>query len=171
MNLWFRMLWVMLFSRFQSKIDYLAKCNTRFRVWLTDLDVLMHMNNGKYFTLMDLARVSLLIRSGMYKTMNDNDLYPVLSGEIIRFKKSLKPFSAFDIQTQVIGWDEKNFYLEHFFIRENEIYAHAMVRARVLHKQGNKVSPADCLKAAGKDITSPVFPDYLTEWIAVSEKL
>lgn len=171
MNLLFRLLSILLFSRFHSKIDFLATCDTAFRVWPTDLDVLMHMNNGKYFSLMDLARVNLLIRSGMEKVMNDNGYYPVLSGETVRFKKSLKLFTAFDIKTKILGWDKKNFYLEHTFIHNEEIYAHAYIKARMLHKKGDKVAPVDCLKAAGKNLTSPPLPDNLKNWIAITEEL
>lgn len=171
MNLYFRLLWIFLFSRFQPKLDYLEKCRTRFRVWLTDLDLLFHMNNGKYFSIMDLARINLLIRSGLAKVMRTNGFYPVLAGETIRFKKSLKLFTAFDVQTQTVGWDEKNFYLEQFFIVNDEIYAHALIKARMLHKSGNKMSPADCLRAANRSEISPPFPEYLTTWIAMTEEL
>jgi acyl-CoA thioesterase FadM len=171
MNLLFRLLRLLLFSRFQTKIDYLAKCRTGFIVWPTDLDLLWHMNNGKYFSLMDLGRINLLIRSGLVKVMRDNGFYPVLSGETIRFKKSLQPFTAFTIQTQIMGWDEKNFFIEHFFIRNEEIYAHALVKARMLHKTRGKVSPVECLKAAGTDTVSPPLPDYFKSWIALTEEL
>jgi acyl-CoA thioesterase FadM len=169
MNLLFRFFYILLFARFQKPLDFLDKCRTNFRVMPTDLDLLMHMNNGKYCSLMDLARVDLMMRSGVAKIMKNNDYYPVLAAETIRFKKSLRLFKSFYIQTNIIAWDEKYFYLEQIFYRHDEIYAHAIVKARMLHKKGDKVSPADCLKAAGKDVPSPAFPDYLQSWIPVSE--
>ena len=65
MNLFLRLAWLMVTARFRPRCDMLGPCRTRFRVWLTDLDVLGHVNNGVYLSLMDLGRVDLLLRSGV----------------------------------------------------------------------------------------------------------
>ena len=43
-------------------MSVLGLCLTPFRCWFTDLDVLRHMNNGKYFSIMDLARVDRILK-------------------------------------------------------------------------------------------------------------
>jgi len=40
-----------------------------FRVLPTDLDVLGHMNNGVYLSIMDLGRMDLLQRSGVWSRL------------------------------------------------------------------------------------------------------
>jgi acyl-CoA thioesterase FadM len=171
MNMLFRLLCILLCSRWHSKLSVFDKCLTRFRVWPTDLDVLRHMNNGKYFSIMDLARVNLLIRSGFGKRMTDNGFYPVVTAEIMRFKKSLKVFQAFDIQTQFLGWDEKNFYLEQIFMRDSVVYSHAFVTGRILHKSGEKMTIQDSIKRLGMESVSPQLPEYLKNYMACSEDL
>lgn len=64
MNLILRLLALPLLSRRRSKTSPLGPCRTPFRVWPTDLDILRHVNNGVYLSLMDLARVDLLSRAG-----------------------------------------------------------------------------------------------------------
>ena len=169
MNLLFRLLRMLLFSSRRPKLDYFAKCITRFRVWPTDLDVLGHMNNGKYFSIMDLARVDLMIRCGMANKMRANGIYPVISAETIHFRKSLKVFRWFDVQTQFFGWDDKHVWLEQIFMRNDEIYARALVRGRMLHKSGKKISIQECVELLGIPSPSPALPDYILQWKPTSE--
>jgi acyl-CoA thioesterase FadM len=169
MNLYFRLLRILLISRWQSVITRFGKCLTRFRVWPTDLDVLGHMNNGVYLSIMDLARVNLLTRCGYARPMSRLGFFPVIVAETITFKKSLRVFRTFDIQTQIIGWDEKNFYLEQYFIRNGENYAHAYIKARILHKSGKKFTAAECMQAIGENTESPPLPDKIRYWIPTTE--
>jgi acyl-CoA thioesterase FadM len=165
MNLWLRMLRIFLFSRFQSKLDILAKCNTIFRVWPTDLDVLRHMNNGKYLTIMDLGRVNMMIRNGIAKTMSEKGFFPVLAAATIKFQKSLMLFQRFSLQTQLVGWDEKFFYVEQMFMVGEVVYARAFTTARMLNKSGQKYTTAEFLVAMNQTITQPKMPDYMQAWI------
>ena len=47
MNLIFRMLRVFFMARYRSRVHPLAETSLAFRVWPTDVDVLVHMNNGR----------------------------------------------------------------------------------------------------------------------------
>src|SRR3954464_393805 len=116
MNLLFRLLYLLLFSKHRSRLDLFERCKTPFRVWPSDLDVLRHMNNGKYFSLQDLARVDYMIRTGVAKAMAKNGWYPVVVAETAQFKRSLKVFEKFELTSQVLCWDDKHFVLEHRFI-------------------------------------------------------
>jgi hypothetical protein len=69
MNLIFRLIFTLLLSKARGPVSVLGPCLTPFRCWFTDLDILRHMNNGKYFSIMDLARVDLMIRAGLYKKL------------------------------------------------------------------------------------------------------
>lgn len=66
MNLLFRFIGLLLFSKARGPLKGLDECVTPFLVMPMDLDVLMHMNNGKYFSLMDLGRVDLMIRTRLW---------------------------------------------------------------------------------------------------------
>lgn len=64
---------------------------SRFRVWPTDLDVLRHMNNGKYLSLMDVARFDLMQRTGTWRVFQEEGWYPVVVNQTISYRKSLNP--------------------------------------------------------------------------------
>lgn len=164
MNLIFRLFWTMLAARFRSPVSILGPCHTPFRCLPTDLDVLRHMNNGKYFSLMDLARVDLMNRANLAKKISSKGWYPVVVAETIRFRKSLELFDAFEIETSVIGWDEKAFLLEQKFMRKKTCIAEAIVRARFLKKTGGSVSPEEILHLINYQKSSPHLPAWVKDW-------
>jgi YbgC/YbaW family acyl-CoA thioester hydrolase len=164
MNLFFRLFWTLFVSRFRSPVSIMGPCSTPFRCLPTDLDVLRHMNNGVYLSLMDLARVDLMNRAGLAKKVAAKNWYPVVVAETIRFKKSLQLFDAFRIETRIVGWDEKAFLLEQKFFRKSVCMAEAVVRARFLKKSGGSVSPQEFFTAM--KITPPAVetPPWVSEW-------
>jgi acyl-CoA thioesterase FadM len=112
MSLLFRLLLLIFTSRRRSRLNVLDTCITPFRVWLNDLDVLLHMNNGRYLTILDLARVDLMMRSGLWRQLNAQRWYPVVTLETIRFHRSLELGNRYDVRSRVIGWDEKHIFIE-----------------------------------------------------------
>jgi hypothetical protein len=64
-NLLLRTVWLVLTARFRSRCHVLGPVRTPFRVLPTDLDVLRHMNNGVYKSLLDLARTDLMGHAGL----------------------------------------------------------------------------------------------------------
>jgi acyl-ACP thioesterase len=52
MNLWLRVLHLLITSFFRPKLDPVRDVSRlKFRVWLHDLDMSLHMNNGRYWSL------------------------------------------------------------------------------------------------------------------------
>lgn len=164
MNLLFRLLLVTLFSRFRKPVGVLGPCVTPFRCLPTDLDVLRHMNNGLYFSLMDLARVDLMTRAGLLKKISSAGWYPVVVAETMRFRKSIEPFESFVIETRVLGWDEKAFLLGQRFMKGDVVKAEAVVRARFLKKSGGSVAPEEILRLAEVSGESPALEAWVREW-------
>jgi acyl-CoA thioesterase FadM len=148
-NLLFRLLWLALVGGRRSAVPMLGPCRTPFRVMPTDLDVLRHVNNGVYLSLMDLARVDLMRRGGLLRHLRSNGWYPVVAAATIQFRRSLHVFERFDIATRVLTWDEKSFLVEQCFERSGEVVARALVRAQFLRRAGGGVRPAEMLEVAG----------------------
>jgi len=92
MKYYIRLLILLMVSPFRKSVLPTGPCVTPFHVWPNDLDVFMHMNNGAYLTIMDLARTDMMMRSGLVKKAAKRRWYPVVAAETIRFKRSLKLF-------------------------------------------------------------------------------
>lgn len=143
MKHYFRLLFVFFSHYWKPHINFLSVSRLKLRVWFTDLDLLMHMNNGVYLSLMDLGRTDLTLRSGFFEVMRKAKVYPVLASEMIRFRRSLRLFQKFEIHTQLVFWDKKYFYLQQKFFAHKELYAQALVKARFLKKAGGTVDTAE----------------------------
>lgn len=164
MNKLLRLLWLLLVSRRRAPVGPLDTCLTPFRVWFNDLDVLRHMNNGTYLSIMDLARLDLMIRSGLWEKIGKQGWYPVVVAETVQFRRSLNLFERYGIETRVLGWDDKAIVLEQQFVRRGEVVAHALVRARFLRKAGGPVTPRELALVAGFDPVSPPLSGYAAAW-------
>lgn len=147
---------------------------TRFRVWPTDLDMLGHMNNGKYLSIMDVARFDLIKRNGTWDLFARERWYPVVVAQTITYRKSLNPWKRFAIESRILGFDDQAVYLEQRFTRpaggqsENpgspEIYARAVVRARILRREGGVVQIGELLEKTGANIDELRLPDEIRAW-------
>jgi acyl-CoA thioesterase FadM len=164
MNLFLRLLLLLLTYRFRPRCEKLGPARKRFLVWPPDLDVLWHVNNGVYLSMLDVARVDWMLRSGMAGPLRQRGFYPVVAAETIRFRRSLQLFQTFEVETKVLGWDDKAFLVQHRFLRGEELVAEAVVRARFLKRRGGTVTCAELLEAIGVAEPSPPLPDWVAAW-------
>ena len=116
----------------------------------TDIDILRHMNNGRYLSLFDLGRWDLLVRTGIWDAMNSHGWYAVVSSETITFRKSLQLWQRFDIESRMLGHDDRAVYMEHRAVVDGEVYARAIVRARLLKKSGGTLSHDELFASLGR---------------------
>ncbi len=137
---------------------------SKMRVLPNDLDLNFHMNNGRYLTLLDIARIEFLIRSGMDKVFYKQKLGGVTGGVHITFFKELNLFDQYYIKTKPIFWDEMWFYIEHEFIKDQMVMAHAVVKV-TFTKKGKRVEPQSVLDQLDQKISKPEAPKYLIELI------
>ena len=163
-HLIFRTLFHLLRPTRGRELGHFDVCETKFRVLPTDLDVLWHMNNGVYLSILDLGRFDLLRRSGVWAILRRRGWYPVIASETITFRKSLELWQGFTVQSRLTGFDDKAVYMEQRFVRGGEIYAQAVIRARFLKKSGGTVPVADVLAAVDATGQSLEVPDWVRRW-------
>lgn len=164
MTLLLRLALLLLSLPFRPRCDPLGPTRKRFIVLPSDLDVLLHVNNGVYLTMLDVARVDLLLRSGVGARLWRRGLYPVVAAETIRFRRSLQLFQVFEVESVMLGWDEKAFVIEHRFLRRSELVAEAIVRIRFLRRAGGSVGSREILESVGLGEPSPELPAWIDAW-------
>lgn len=170
MNLYLRLLAFTLLTRRRSRVSPLGPVRTPFRVWPTDLDLLRHVNNGTYLTIMDIARLDLLSRAGISDEIRRRGWYPVVVAETITFRRSLTLFQRFEIRTEVLGWDERSVFLQQDFLRAERVVASAVIRARFLGRDGERVGPLQVLELAGEVGEQPELPRWVQDWAASTDR-
>ena len=121
MNLYVRLLWLLLtFSFRRALVPPSDVSQLGYRVLPNDLDVNLHMNNGRYLTLMDLGRLDLILRSGLWRFIVKNRLMPVMSSAVIRYRRELGPFQPYVLESRIVHWSERRFVMEQKFIGRDE---------------------------------------------------
>ena len=151
MNLIFRLIYVYALSLFRERLP-VEKSVSRLslRVLPNDLDINLHMNNGRYLTICDLNRVDLFIRTGLLKAMRKRRWFPVIAEHTMSYKKSLHLFEQFDVALEVTHWDDKYFYMTHTFSNAERVVATGTSKGAI-RSRSVVIKPADVIAAVEQD--------------------
>ncbi|TCD16129.1 thioesterase family protein [Oricola cellulosilytica] len=154
MNLIFRLVWVAIASMWRPKLEMMDESRLSFRVLPNDLDINIHMNNGRYLTITDLGRVDLIMRAGLFPVLRRRKWYPVIGSMRVSYRRPLEPFQAYELVTRVLGWDEQWLYFEHRFEVGDRLMARVLMKGLFLHGR-EKVPTEELAAALGHDGVSP----------------
>ncbi|WP_281064548.1 thioesterase family protein [Arthrobacter sp. CAN_C5] len=136
-----------------------------------DLDLLGHMNNGRYLSILDIGRIDLLVRSGFWRKMTTAGWYPVVAAQTITYRKSLRLGQQFDVFTRIIGLHDRWVFIEQTFRRGDAIYAQAVIRTRFLKEGGGTVSLEELNTLAGCPPDDLLLPEWVERWTTDSRVL
>lgn len=144
----------------------LEASTTVLRVHPGDLDMYLHVNNGSYLQMMDVARSNLIADLGGFSLLKDKGWYPVVAASTMTYKRSLQLFERVEISTRVLGWDARVVYIEQVFTHRDVFAARGWVAGRFLGRDGSRVAPADvaALLGGGAPVESPVLPQDVAAW-------
>ncbi|RMJ23455.1 hypothetical protein PHISP_05681 [Aspergillus sp. HF37] len=143
------------------------------RTPILETDYNLHKSNSTYFTDLDVARTALVSRLyspgvGIVSRELDAEfrdgskVHPgkaisiVLGSVFCSFKREVKPFEPFEIQSKLIAWDQKWAYIISFFLRpaprksgKKKTLLATAVSKYVVKKGRLTVSPERLLRASG----------------------
>jgi acyl-CoA thioesterase FadM len=148
----------------KPKLDLDDTSELRLRVWPSDIDTYPEMNNGRYWTIMDLGRYDLASRTGLMQMARRKGWLFVVAGGSIRYRRRLPPFSRFLLRTSLTGHDGRWFYFVQEFVRREQTAAQAVVRAG-LRTEKELIPSEAILKAFGREGWSPPLPEWVKAWI------
>lgn len=139
---------------------------TVLRVRPGDLDLYLHVNNGAYLQMMDVARSNYLADIDGFRRLRPRGWYPVVAASTMRYKRSLRLGDKVTLTTRVLGWDERVVYLEQVFTCRDRLCAKGYVAGRFLGPDGTRVPASDvvALMADGAPPESPALPDEVAAW-------
>ncbi|NOZ11625.1 MAG: acyl-CoA thioesterase [Gammaproteobacteria bacterium] len=141
MNLVFRMLGILMASFFKPRLPAeRLKNDLSMRVLPNDIDINMHMNNGRYLTICDLTRVDMFIRTGLARLMIQERWTPAIAEHTMKYKKGLKLFQKYDVFMEVTHWDNRAFFMNHRFVVGGRVVAEGTSLGVIVSKDG-LVSP------------------------------
>lgn len=138
---------------------------TTMRVRPPDLDVYLHVNNGVYLQMMDVARSNYIADLGGFPALKSQRWYPVVAAQTVSYRRSLTLGQRFDITTRVVGWDERVIYLEQVFTRGQDLVARGLVAGRFLTRgSGARVPATEVAELLAPGVASPEVPPDVLQW-------
>ncbi len=168
MNMWLQWLLAMTVKskgRPALGIDEVAR--TPFVVLPTDIDLLGHMNNGRYLSYMDLARVDMTVRTGMQAVLERAGIYAVVGQSTMVYRRSLDLWQRFDIETAVLGADERAIYLQQRFVVGGQLHARGIVQGRFIERRVGTATidrVVEVLEGAGIEVPLPELDPRVHDW-------
>ncbi|PIQ42090.1 MAG: thioesterase [Thalassolituus sp. CG17_big_fil_post_rev_8_21_14_2_50_53_8] len=163
MNLWFRLLLILLRRPWRKPVGGLDTTVVKMRVWPLDLDFNRHVTNGRYFTMADVGRMDYVLRSGAYKVALRHKAFPVVGDVWGKFRRELRLFEAFEIHSRMLGWDDKWVFVEHRFMRKERVIGVVIMRGLFRSAKG-LVDPQEFIAEMNLAPQSPPLPDWLSAW-------
>lgn len=154
MNLIFRMFLTIFFARRATKLEPLGVSHKPMRVLPNDLDVQMHMNNGRFLSIMDLGRIDLMVRTGFWAIARQRGWFPLVGSVRIDYRRPLTVFQRYDMTSQIVGWDDRWIFMEQHFISDGKVCAKALFKTMIRSKDG-LVTPDEVMSATGFQIEKP----------------
>lgn len=169
MNLYFRLLILLLkLCWLPKQNDPLAPAMINMRVMPNDLDIYMHVNNGRYLSIMDLGRLHLMAVTGLLRPIQKQKWAPLLGSVKIHYLKPLTLFQEFTMSTQTVYWDEKWIYLEQKIQRNGELCAVALLKILFIGK-GRKIAPQMILDLLPNPPKRPELPHTIKLWLEAEQ--
>lgn len=163
MNLWVRLLWVVLTAWRKSRTSVFETTRLTLRVNLLDLDANGHVNNGRYLSLADLGRIDFAIRTGAMRVAMARRAYPVVGDVTAKFRRDLRLFERYQLHTRMLGWLGKWTFTEHRFVANGRVVGTVVVRGLFRAKAG-PIAPDVFVDALGIMQASPPLPDWVITW-------
>ncbi|MEO0989811.1 MAG: thioesterase family protein [Pseudomonadota bacterium] len=128
-----------------------------------DIDIWMEMNNGRTLTLYDTGRFVHFRRMGIIDAMRKNKWAGTVAGVSVRYRRRVRLWDRVEMQTRLIGWDDRFSYGEQSMWVRGEATSHMLIRMAVTGADGI-VPPHDLAVATGNDPESPPLPAWAANW-------
>ncbi len=178
MNLWLRLLWLLLTRRRRAALALPHGVSVlRFRVWPQDLDTSLHMNNGRYLTVMDLGRLDLMLRSGLWRPVWRNRWTPVAGAMLVRYRRELRLGQRFRLETRLLGWEAATAVMEHRMLHEGgaqdgQLAARALFKGGFYDRRTRRFITAERVMAElGSHLQSPELGPEARAFLAAEDSL
>lgn len=127
------------------------------RVWLSDIDMNLHMNQAVYAQVSELGRADWLLRSGAWKHWRSEGVNPVVAEQTLTYRRELKPLARYVVETRAVGVDRRLLRFESHMLVGTQVHTRCDV-SLIFVGAGGVLSP---------DRVRELCQDYLVEPLAV----
>uniref|UniRef100_A0A023GBZ8 Protein THEM6 n=1 Tax=Amblyomma triste TaxID=251400 RepID=A0A023GBZ8_AMBTT len=95
------------------------------RCSLSDLDHMFHMNNAKYLRAFEFGRAAFGLKNRLWHKAKKLNAHLLISAQVIRYRRPVTVFQAFEIRSKIVYWDGRDIYIEQELITINDSFVRA----------------------------------------------
>jgi acyl-CoA thioesterase FadM len=170
MKLYFRMLPMAVRGLRGAPVDATEPVRTQFRVLPADLDVNLHLNNGRYMQLIDVNRLEWALRTRVLHACFKQGWRPILGSSAIHFRRELRLFDRGIAETRLAGWDDRWFFFEHRVeTLDGRTVATSLAKAAFRSASG-WVPTSAMIALAAPDMAPLNLPEHVVTWQALDQQ-
>lgn len=118
----------------------------------------MHMTNSRYLSIGDLGRLNLLVRTGLRRTLHQQNWTLEICGQTRTITRMLKAPQAFNMTCQIAGWTDDYLAFHHTFERRDKIHAEISMLMRIVDSDNLAIPPQDLIDLLSAGLASPKLP-------------
>ncbi len=141
-----------------------------FRVWPSDLDINVHMNNAKYPVAMEVCRWGYLIRAGLMGPAIRERWSIVVAAQNIIFFRPLQLFQRYTVDARLLHAESGWLYVEQKVRSRGRLCATGLFRMR-FKRGAHTLTPDEIARAGGHEPPRPDEPAMVRAWNEVSDAL
>lgn len=130
------------------------------RVAWHQIDLNRHMNQACYASELEVGRAHWLVRSGAWARWRAAGLNPVVANQRIEYRRELRPFQAYRIETRALALEGRLLHLQGHLLVGDRVHARGDVRLLFIGPDG--VAPADTLGPHVDGLLAP--PLAVVDW-------
>lgn len=176
MTLHLRLLWIWLSSLLKPRFGMRDVLELKLRVLPNDLDINVHLSNARYLSMVDLALMSILVRSRFMGAVRDLGAFPMSGGTLITYRNQLGPLERFRLRMWYLGCDDVWHVFGFAFLREDgRLAAKGMVKGGAVKRGVGLVKSQDIWESygrrTGEAVQPPTLPLHARHWLAAERGL
>ena len=136
--------------------------------WPVDIDIFGELNNGRTLTLYDLGRLVMGYRMGLLAVNKENKWGMTMAGASVRYRRRVKIFQKFTMQSRTLGRDDRFLYLQQTMWSGDIAVSSVLYRSAVTDKNG--IVPTQIVAdALGYPDWRPDMPEWVMNWIKAED--
>ena len=165
MNLYFRLIRILLKISSCKIIKADETSIIKYRAWPFDCDINFHMTGNRYTALMDLSSVYFIGQINIFKKLLKRKWFPVVKAQYITFNKPIKPLQKFEVHTKLLGWEDKYCYVRQRIVTNDTVCAEAIIKGVFV---GNRktIPFQEVMDLSEKNIKSPAITETISHFDA-----
>jgi acyl-CoA thioesterase FadM len=161
MRLRLRLLAIFIASFFRRRLRLDDENVLDLRVLPNDVDISL-VSADRYLALMDLGRLNIVLRAGMFRTLVARRWAPVVRVAAVRYRYPLGIFQKFRLRTRLLYWDHEWAWTEHIFERNGRVTCVGLTKTMFKSRDG-LVPIARFIAASGQSLAPPPLPGIIAE--------